>query len=115
VSQARLASLPLSSYNFLQHFVYCFYPPLYIAGPIITFNDFASQLAVPIRQKVTEVRLPAPSNVPVRVLRARKGMRACVPRPNSVAHACIWLTKVMLLHLAAAAAAAAAAMWPRCV
>ncbi|KAK0557215.1 glycerol transporter [Tilletia horrida] len=29
--------------SFLLYFVYIAYPPLFIAGPIITFNDFASQ------------------------------------------------------------------------
>ncbi|KAF5825775.1 hypothetical protein DUNSADRAFT_7021 [Dunaliella salina] len=47
--------LPLASYSYLQHFVYCFYPPLYIAGPTITFNDFASQIAAPPRQSAREV------------------------------------------------------------
>lgn len=28
---------------------YCFYPPLYIAGPTITYNNFVSQLAAPPR------------------------------------------------------------------
>uniref|UniRef100_A0A7S3VI79 Uncharacterized protein n=1 Tax=Dunaliella tertiolecta TaxID=3047 RepID=A0A7S3VI79_DUNTE len=49
------APLPLASYSYLQHFVYCFYPPLYIAGPTITFNDFASQIAAPPRQSAREV------------------------------------------------------------
>ncbi|MBW0528794.1 hypothetical protein O181_068509 [Austropuccinia psidii MF-1] len=31
-------------YNFQNYFNYIFYPPLYIAGPIITFNNFLSQM-----------------------------------------------------------------------
>lgn len=27
-------------YNFLSCFAYCLYPPLYVAGPIITFNSY---------------------------------------------------------------------------
>jgi hypothetical protein len=29
----------------LNFFAYCLYPPLYIAGPIITFNDFIWQVS----------------------------------------------------------------------
>ncbi|KAH9808610.1 MBOAT, membrane-bound O-acyltransferase family-domain-containing protein [Melampsora americana] len=35
----------LSEYGFINYFNYIFYPPLYIAGPIITFNNFTSQIA----------------------------------------------------------------------
>ncbi|EGG12029.1 uncharacterized protein MELLADRAFT_32714 [Melampsora larici-populina 98AG31] len=35
----------LSEYGFINYFNYVFYPPLYIAGPIITFNNFTSQIA----------------------------------------------------------------------
>lgn len=35
----------LSDYNFQNYFNYIFYPPLYIAGPIITFNNFTSQVS----------------------------------------------------------------------
>lgn len=37
-------SLSDDEYNFLNYFAYCLYPPLYIAGPIITFNDFVWQV-----------------------------------------------------------------------
>ncbi|KAI9629437.1 hypothetical protein KEM48_012906 [Puccinia striiformis f. sp. tritici PST-130] len=33
-----------SDYDFQIYFNYIFYPPLYIAGPIITFNNFVSQM-----------------------------------------------------------------------
>jgi D-alanyl-lipoteichoic acid acyltransferase DltB (MBOAT superfamily) len=36
--------LPLRCYNLGAYLAYLFYPPLYIAGPTITFNSFASQL-----------------------------------------------------------------------
>jgi D-alanyl-lipoteichoic acid acyltransferase DltB (MBOAT superfamily) len=39
--------LPLSEYSYVAYIVYCLYPPLYIAGPIITFNSFSSQLTNP--------------------------------------------------------------------
>ncbi|WVQ81401.1 hypothetical protein IAT38_003525 [Cryptococcus sp. DSM 104549] len=41
-------SLPEDSYSFLNYVAYCLYPPLYIAGPIMTFNDFAWQLRSPV-------------------------------------------------------------------
>lgn len=40
------ADLDLSSYNFVNYIVYIFYPPLYLAGPVSTFNNFASQLQI---------------------------------------------------------------------
>jgi len=47
--QARQkASLPASAYNLITYLAYVYYPPLYIAGPICTFNSFASQLRVPM-------------------------------------------------------------------
>lgn len=36
----------LDSYSFLNYFAYVIYPPLYIAGPIMTFNDFYWQVSV---------------------------------------------------------------------
>lgn len=46
--QAR-AELPVAagSYNLSNFLAYALYPPLYIAGPILTFNAFASQIAAP--------------------------------------------------------------------
>lgn len=35
------------AYNLLMYLAYLLYPPLYIAGPISTFNAFASQMAAP--------------------------------------------------------------------
>lgn len=37
-------SLPENEYSLLNFVAYCLYPPLYIAGPIITFNDFIWQV-----------------------------------------------------------------------
>ena len=37
----------LDSYNPLNYFAYVVYPPLYIAGPIMTFNDFYWQVNRP--------------------------------------------------------------------
>ena len=43
-SKARISQhLPQQLYNFLYFVSYCFYPPLYIAGPIISFNNFTAQ------------------------------------------------------------------------
>ncbi|CAO1624089.1 unnamed protein product [Sympodiomycopsis kandeliae] len=36
-----------SDHNWSNYFIYICYPPLFIAGPIITFNDFISQLHNP--------------------------------------------------------------------
>jgi D-alanyl-lipoteichoic acid acyltransferase DltB (MBOAT superfamily) len=38
---------PASEYSYFQFLVYIFYVPLYICGPIITFNDFSSQVRLP--------------------------------------------------------------------
>lgn len=35
---------PPEMYKFTNYLAYILYPPLYIAGPIITFNDFMSQV-----------------------------------------------------------------------
>lgn len=40
-------SHPLPSYSFKTYVAYALYPPLYLAGPIITFNSFQSQLVSP--------------------------------------------------------------------
>eukprot|EP00164_Ancoracysta_twista_P009693 GFYU01014429.1.p1 GENE.GFYU01014429.1~~GFYU01014429.1.p1 ORF type:complete len:569 (+),score=149.51 GFYU01014429.1:143-1849(+) len=36
---------PLQSYNYVLYMVYLYYPPLYLAGPTVTFNAFSSQMA----------------------------------------------------------------------
>jgi D-alanyl-lipoteichoic acid acyltransferase DltB (MBOAT superfamily) len=41
------SSHPLPDYNFKSYLSYALYPPLYLAGPIITYNSFLSQLASP--------------------------------------------------------------------
>ncbi|TBU27794.1 MBOAT-domain-containing protein [Dichomitus squalens] len=38
----------LDTYSFLNYIAYALYPPLYIAGPIMTFNDFMWQLKAPL-------------------------------------------------------------------
>lgn len=37
------APFPISDYSFSNYLAYCFYTPLFIAGPIITFNDYLFQ------------------------------------------------------------------------
>lgn len=47
-SRTRMsASVPESEYSLLNYIAYTLYPPLYIAGPIMTFNDFMWQLHHP--------------------------------------------------------------------
>lgn len=38
-----VAPIPLSEYNFMNYLSYILYAPLFIAGPIITFNDYMYQ------------------------------------------------------------------------
>jgi D-alanyl-lipoteichoic acid acyltransferase DltB (MBOAT superfamily) len=38
-------SLTEEDYSLINFLAYCLYPPLYIAGPIITFNDFVWQVS----------------------------------------------------------------------
>ncbi|KAI0706413.1 MBOAT-domain-containing protein [Earliella scabrosa] len=38
----------LDTYSFVNYVAYAIYPPLYIAGPIMTFNDFMWQLRRPV-------------------------------------------------------------------
>ena len=51
--------LPLQpgAYNLVTYLGYLMYPPLYIAGPIITFNSFASQLKQPMPFHLKQVSL----------------------------------------------------------
>ncbi|KAG2220029.1 hypothetical protein INT45_012205 [Circinella minor] len=42
-----------SDYNYINFLAYVLYPPLYLCGPIITFNDFISQVRYP-SHKVTK-------------------------------------------------------------
>lgn len=43
------ASHPVGTYSFPLYLAYALYPPLYLAGPILTFNSFRSQLVLPPR------------------------------------------------------------------
>jgi D-alanyl-lipoteichoic acid acyltransferase DltB (MBOAT superfamily) len=40
----RSTAHPPGVYNFTNYLAYAIYPPLYIAGPIMTFNDFMWQV-----------------------------------------------------------------------
>ncbi|EMD33382.1 hypothetical protein CERSUDRAFT_108172 [Gelatoporia subvermispora B] len=44
----RTTPHPLAEYTYKHYIAYALYPPLYIAGPIITFNDFIWQLRRPL-------------------------------------------------------------------
>lgn len=39
---------PPSEYNFVDYIGFCLYAPLYLAGPILSFNDFQSQKQLPL-------------------------------------------------------------------
>eukprot|EP01105_Mastigella_eilhardi_P013655 TRINITY_DN3109_c0_g1_i2.p1 TRINITY_DN3109_c0_g1~~TRINITY_DN3109_c0_g1_i2.p1 ORF type:complete len:489 (+),score=105.54 TRINITY_DN3109_c0_g1_i2:28-1467(+) len=41
--RAQETERPASDYNLLLYIAYVFYPPLYIAGPLVSFNAFAAQ------------------------------------------------------------------------
>lgn len=40
-------SLAKDQYSWLNFLAYCLYPPLYVGGPVMTFNDFAWQVSGP--------------------------------------------------------------------
>ncbi|KAI9792990.1 MAG: glycerol transporter [Piccolia ochrophora] len=40
-------------YSFRKYLVYSLYPPLYLAGPILTFNEYIAQLRYPLRNLTT--------------------------------------------------------------
>ncbi|KAJ3969030.1 MBOAT, membrane-bound O-acyltransferase family-domain-containing protein [Lentinula raphanica] len=46
--QRQITSHPLEMYSYLNYFAYALYSPLYIAGPIMTFNDFLWQFRRPV-------------------------------------------------------------------
>lgn len=52
-------------YGFLSYMAYALYSPLYLAGPIITFNDFAHQVLPPFSLSST-TRLTSLATVPLR-------------------------------------------------
>lgn len=41
---------PTDMYSYMNYLAYVLYPPLYIAGPIMTFNDFLWQVRHLLRQ-----------------------------------------------------------------
>jgi len=45
-------SHPLAYYTFMNYLAYTLYAPLYIAGPIMTFNDFYWQVG-PVSKSVS--------------------------------------------------------------
>jgi D-alanyl-lipoteichoic acid acyltransferase DltB (MBOAT superfamily) len=54
--QRRSTAHPLDVYSFVNYVTYALYPPLYIAGPIMTFNDFFWQVSVYIINGVVEMK-----------------------------------------------------------
>jgi len=49
-----VSPLPKGYYNLISFWTYIGYSPLYVAGPIISFNNFVSQLLSPIQQSWSE-------------------------------------------------------------
>ena len=47
---------PKNSYGFIQYLAYFLYTPLYLAGPVVTFNCWISQVLLPP---------PPPNNRPI--------------------------------------------------
>jgi MBOAT, membrane-bound O-acyltransferase family len=74
--QARAATpLPLSEYSAAHFFEYMFFPPLYLAGPILTFNAFPSQRRSPSNvssKQVSMSELRLPHHRPLHALPIRK-------------------------------------------
>ena len=55
LSRAR-QPLPLHLYTgLLAYLAYALYPPLYVAGPILSFNSFTSQLMLPVCNSARQV------------------------------------------------------------
>ena len=52
----------LESYNVINYVAYVLYPPLYLAGPIITFNDFLWQVTGSLSRRVLLSPLYSPMN-----------------------------------------------------
>ncbi|WFD36705.1 glycerol transporter [Malassezia cuniculi] len=50
---------PLSEYSLTNALVYALYPPLFVAGPIVTFNDFSAQLERPLNLRIKTVAMYA--------------------------------------------------------
>ncbi|CUA70892.1 Glycerol uptake protein 1 [Saccharomyces cerevisiae S288c] [Rhizoctonia solani] len=65
--QRAAISHPLDIYSFANFLVYALYPALYIAGPIIGFNDFVWQLRRPQRANGSD-RVPFPTAYALRFL-----------------------------------------------
>jgi len=54
--QRKFTAHPPETYSFANYIAYVLYPPLYIAGPIITFNDFMWQIRRPNEHQSLGVR-----------------------------------------------------------
>lgn len=64
---------PRATYTFLNYLAYALYAPLYIAGPILTFNDFMWQLSRP-----KDIAPPATARYAVRFLIALLTMETLI-------------------------------------
>ncbi|KAG1680809.1 hypothetical protein FOA52_008142 [Chlamydomonas sp. UWO 241] len=58
-ARAAAIHLPLHEYSLANYLAYTLYPPLYIAGPIATFNAFAAQISKPVPPALKQVALYA--------------------------------------------------------
>lgn len=74
-------ALPLARYSTAACMAYALYPPLYIAGPILTFNAFASQILRPrpISAAQVSLRHDPHSLIPAPWLSQRTGSRDPTP------------------------------------
>lgn len=61
--QRTAVAHPLDTYSFKNYIAYILYPPLYIAGPILSFNDFMWQVSLTITLLTSQahIALIAPS------------------------------------------------------
>ena len=54
--QRTVLSHDVETYSFVNYVSYALYPPLFIAGPIITFNDFMWQVSLSLASYARAVR-----------------------------------------------------------
>lgn len=55
--QRTVTSHELETYSFVNYVSYALYPPLFIAGPIMTFNDFMWQVSYTFHVFITTLTL----------------------------------------------------------
>lgn len=50
MTEKQRIEIPLEAneYSFFKYITYVLYSPLYLAGPVLTFNDFWRQVSIPL-------------------------------------------------------------------